>query len=171
MDWWQILLIVIAGLTLTYILYNYLIKLRNKNIINKTIEVINTSLENPEIELYSFDNLYQIKVLSNKKYLIKILSMSPKHELIITNSNKAIINDDPKNFKRSAKPDFVPGIKEFSNLNLDKEYVKINLIYPDCHNITKYINESDVITVNTNKKIDDIYYIKFNQLEEFLRNQ
>lgn len=170
MDWWQILLIVVAGLALITIIYNYLIKVRNKNIINKTIEVINTSLEKPEIELYPFDNLYQIKLLSNKEYLIKILSMSPKHELIITNSNKVIINDDPKNFKRSAKPDFVSGIKEFSRLNLDKLYIKIVLIYPDCHNITKYINESDVITVDSNKKIDDIYFVKFNKLEEFLRN-
>ncbi|XFA98808.1 hypothetical protein ACAG96_08020 [Candidatus Izemoplasma sp. B36] len=171
MEWWEILLIVIAGLALMIIIYNCLIKLRNKNIINKTIEVINTSLENPKIELCSFDNLYQIKFLSKKEYFIKILPMSPKHELIITNSNKVIINDDPKNFKRSAKPDFVPGIKQFSELNLDRENIKIILVYPDCHNITKYINESDVITIDSSNIVDGIYYIKYKELEEFLKNQ
>lgn len=171
MKWWQILIVVLAATTILIMLYNYLSKKRYDSAVLKITDTFKNILNNPIIEIKNRNDLYQIVIKGDKEYFVKILMMSSKHEIIITNSNKAIINEDPKNWKKSTKPNFVPGIYEFSKSSSKNALIKIVLIYPDCHNITKYINESDIISVESQMKIADMYYVRLSELENFLKNQ
>ena len=128
-----------------------------------------SNVKKPNITLKNYRDIYQIAVKSSIEILIKIIDMSPKDEVIITNSSKVVINDDISGWKKSSKPNFVSGVKEFIKLETENESIKIILLYPDCHKILKYKNESDVFVVDKNQKIDDIYYLKFKELEEFIK--
>ena len=128
-----------------------------------------SSVKEPNITLKNNKDIYQIAVKSSIEILIKIIDMSPKDEVIITNSSKVVINDDISGWRKSSKPNFVSGINEFIKLKTENESIKIILFYPDCHKIIKYKNESDVFVVEKNQKIDDIYYLKFQELEEFMK--
>ena len=169
MEWYEIILLILAVLLVVSIILLGIRRLRYK-MINENIEMI-IKKQYPDIEVIKHKNrmVYQIEFIKEKKYLIKLIDMKPRSEVIITNSERVVVNDDIKGWKRSTKPNFVGGIKEFIKIKSDIELVKIILIYPNCHNITKYINESDVFLVEEFQEIDGLFYIRFRDLMEFLK--
>ena len=46
-------------------------------------------------------------------YLVKWVHVPPKNEVIVTNENLWCINNNPKGWKRSTKPNFIPGVASF----------------------------------------------------------
>ncbi|MCK5731653.1 MAG: hypothetical protein KAH13_01405 [Tenericutes bacterium] len=166
---WEILLIVLAVLCVISICYYIFKVVRYKNVIANISNVIMDNANEPIVTLKNHGDIYQMSYQSSNEFLIKIIDMSPKDEVIITNSNKVVINDDISGWRKSSKPNFVSGIKEFIKLKSKEEVIKIILLYPDCHRIIKYKNESDVFIVEKNQKIDNIYYIRFKDLGEFIK--
>ncbi|MDC7242605.1 MAG: hypothetical protein PQJ44_01170 [Sphaerochaetaceae bacterium] len=171
MEWYEILLILIALIIIIYVLIIVFSKIRYRNILKAVTSVINNQYPNANIITKSPEDIYQIGFIQEKEYLIKIIDMNPKHEVIITNSERVVINDDIKGWKRSTKPNFVDGIKDFMKYNNNNELIKIVLLYPSCYNITKYINESDAFKVKEFQEIDSIYYLRFKNLIKFLKKQ
>jgi len=106
-------------------------------------------------------------------FLIKVLPMNPAHELILTNRYFWCVNDDPKNWKRSSKPHLVPGVKAFLDDTpaTSKRVVRIALIVPACHNVTRYLNESDVETVKPEKPAEGVYFVPFDRLTDLLASR
>jgi NADH:ubiquinone oxidoreductase subunit 5 (subunit L)/multisubunit Na+/H+ antiporter MnhA subunit len=171
MEWYEVGLLILAiVLVIAVVLLGFQI-LRRKKFNEKIDGVINEHFSDVEITKYNTHKLYQIEFKKEKKYLIKLIDMKPQSEIIITNSEKVVVNHDIKGWKRSTKPNFVPGMTEFINLKSDTELVKIVLIYPNCHNILKYINESDAYVVDMFKQVDGIFYVKFDDFDEFLKKQ
>jgi len=168
MEWYEILIMILAVILLMSIFFLGFRILRYKNTKKIISNIIKEKYPDINLKMYKQDNIYQFEFETDKRYLIKLLDINPKNEVIITNSEKVVINDDIKGWKRSTKPNFVAGIKEFIKM---KNAIKIVLIYPDCHNITKYINESDVFLAAKFQKIDGLYYIRFGELIEFLNKQ
>ncbi|MCK4551651.1 MAG: hypothetical protein KAU02_01950 [Tenericutes bacterium] len=166
---WENLLIVSAILCVIIFSYYMYKAMRYKKIISDISNVIIANVNEPNLTIKTIDDIYQISYQSNNEILIKIIDMSPKDEVIITNSGKVVINDDISGWKKSSKPNFVNGIDEFIKLKSEKEAIKIIVLYPDCHKIIKYKNESDVFVVEKNQKIDNIYYLKFKDLDEFIK--
>jgi hypothetical protein len=125
---------------------------------------------NIKIDLFDYDDIYQVSAETVKAlFLVKVLNLNIKQELIITNSNKWGINNNIKNFKKNTVPEFVPLVSEFLEYKStsEKPVIKVALIHPDCHNIVKYINESDAVKVNYDKPIDGVYFVKYPELRTF----
>ncbi len=171
MEWWEILILILALFIVVVAGFYYVGIIRYRRVINNTSKVILSVFEDAKIETFHFDDIYQIGFSNHKNYSIKILDMNPGHEVIITNSDKVIINENIKDWKRSTKPNFVNKMTEFIRVNNAEDHVKIVLIYPGCHNITKYINESDVFVLELNQKIDQVYYVKYQDFYDFLKKQ
>jgi len=114
---------------------------------------------------------YEVETES-KVYLIKVSQFNPKHELIITNQYYWCVNENIKNWKRSSAPDLISGVRDFVDLKIDleKPVVKVSLIYPDCHNITRYLNESDVELVTYKKSAYGVFFIRYSEIELFFKN-
>jgi len=102
-------------------------------------------------------------------YLVKIVPLAGGAELILTNRLYWCRNDDPMNWKRSTKPSLVDGVAAF----LDeapataKRVVKIALLYPTAHNVTRYLNESDVEVVTPRTSVDGVHFVPFDGLADF----
>jgi len=133
------------------------------------VEVFRQTL--PRVELkkpsdkfydYFFENL-------ESQYLIKVLPFDLHHELIITNKYYWCMNADLKGWKRSTVPDLFPGVKAFVDFSpkTNLKVIKIALIMPDCHNITRYLNESDVAKVNPKDLVYGVYFVKAVELQRF----
>lgn len=167
MDWYEVVILILAIILFIAISLLGFRILRYKNIKETLSSIIKEQFSDIELKSYKPDNIYQFEFETDKRYLIKVIDINPKNEVIITNSEKVVINDDIKGWKRSTKPNFVAGIQELIKI---KDAIKIVLIYPNCHNITKYINESDVFLVDKFQKIDDLYYIRFRELADFLNS-
>ena len=106
-------------------------------------------LEKPVIK--SDNKIYDFRYEDDKKvYLFKCVRISPSHEVIITNKYYWIDNDNIKEYKRSKKPNLINGVKELKDYiyETEKKVIKVGVIYPFCHNIIMYINESDVVKVD-----------------------
>lgn len=99
-------------------------------------------------------------------YLIKIIRMNPLHELIITNPKSWCINPHPREWRRQSKPNRVWGVESFLECqpNSQKFIQKIALIYPNCHNISRYLNESDVELVTMKHTVNQIRFVRFQEL-------
>ncbi|XMB72834.1 hypothetical protein RJI07_02730 [Mycoplasmatota bacterium WC30] len=170
MMWWEILLVVLAGLILLFSAYFLIVKLRYNTVTKNVANVFRKMFKNANIDMLHSGDIYQMEVQTEKRYLIKLIDINPRYELIITNADRVVINENAKEWRGSSKPHFVSGIRRFMKYEqTDKNIIKIVLIYPNCHNITKYTNESDAFKVKKNQKIDGLYFIKFGNLEEFLR--
>jgi len=106
----------------------------------------------------------------DRLFLVKLISMNPKHELILTNPTFWCINDNPNTWKRSSTPVLIPFVKEFLNLSLEseKEVVKVAMIIPGCYNITRYLNESDVELVTYKKSVHGVTFVRFDEIKDFL---
>lgn len=148
-----------------YLVYILINKKRDKAV----KEYFNNVL--PQIELIkSTANFYQYSfVLNETTYLIKVLPFDLSRELIITNQYFWCINADLKGWKRSTVPDLFSGVKEFVNLKPEpgQQIIKIALILPDCHNITRYLNESDVKKVTYKDLVYGVYFVKAIELQLF----
>ena len=169
MYWWEILLLVIGLFAVVVALFYCISFIRYKTVINNASKVILSVFEDAHLDMYRKDDIYQIKFSNQNTYYVKIIDMNPHHEVIITNSDKVIINENIKDWKRSTKPNFISNMTEFIRNNNEENHIKIALIYPECHNITKYINESDVFVLKPNQKIDQVYYVKYQDFYDFLK--
>jgi len=171
MEWYEILIIALAALIIFFGFPEIWKYARFHKIVRKTTDLIN-SKGIKAVTTKKQNNAHHLEFSNDKEYLIKILDMNPTHEVIVTNTDNVAINEEIKNWKRSTKPHFVPGMRQFITENKNSaKHVKIVLIYPGCHNITKYINESDAHVVSKFQKVDGTYFIRFADLEEFLENQ
>jgi|AntAceMinimDraft_17_1070374.scaffolds.fasta_scaffold167824_1 hypothetical protein len=169
MEWYEIILLVLAFL-LVISMFLLGIKILRYKTLNENIEkVIKEYHPDVEVVKYKAQMTYQLKFRTDKLFLIKIIDMNPRNEVIITNSEKVVVNDDIKGWKRSSQVSFVAGIKEFIDMKSELELIKIVLIYPNCHNMTKYINESDAYKVDNSKKVDDLFFVKYTELGDFLK--
>lgn len=116
-------------------------------------------------------HLFQIDIETDKAvYLVKIVPIGFQNELIITNPTYWCINSDPAEWKRSSKPKLVEGVKPFLEFDpkIDKPTIKIALIYPGAHSISRYLNESDVELVDYKKAINGVFFVRFGELDDFL---
>lgn len=165
MEWYEIAILIITFFIFLFVLLLIFRTLKYNSIKKMIKNIIYDKYPNVEIHTFKQEDVFQFEFFKEQRYLIKLIDMNPKNEVIITNSEKVVINDDIKGWKRSSKPHFVPSIKDFIKIS---DAIKIVLIYPNCHNITKYINECDVFTVEKHEKIDDLYYIRFTQFSDFL---
>ena len=163
--------IILAGsLILVSLIAYYSIKLIvDKNRHNAILIIFNEILPKAIIEK-STEKFYEYHFeYSDKLFLIKVLPFDLHHELIITNKYYWCMNADLKGWKRSTVPDLFSGVKEFVEYNpLTKlKVVKIALIMPDCHNIIRYLNESDVAKVLPSDLVYGVYFVKAVELQSF----
>jgi len=169
MKWYEILIIGLTVVIIIYIMQLVYRKMRYNNIIFKISSIISNMGNHEAIKAHHVNNYFNIESKQGKNYRFKIIDMNPFHEVIITNADNVVINENISDWKRSTKPHFVPRMKDFiNNEKNDSQIVKVVLIYPGCHNITKYINESDAYIVEKFQRVDGLYFIRFNNLEEFL---
>ncbi|MBN2540751.1 MAG: hypothetical protein JXB08_04425 [Bacilli bacterium] len=169
MEWYFYLLIAIGSFVLLFVLLYLLRHYRYIKIVESVKRILFEKFKDADVIEHNPNHSYQLEFQAEKTYLIKLIDMNSNHELIITNADNVVVNQNIQDWKRSTKPHFIPGMKEFIRYQSDyNESIKIVLIYPDCYNITKYINESDCYLVKKFQKVDGIYFIQFNSLGEFL---
>lgn len=172
MEWYEILTIVVIALSLIVVGFSLLKKRRYNKIIERVVNKFQSAFEVEEFHAYPALNVYQLEFKTDKKFLVKIIDMSPGHEIVITNADHVVINQDIAHWHRTTKPHFVAGIKDFLKLKSEiEELVKIVLIYPGCYNITKYTNEHDCYLVPKYQIVDGLYFIQYRDLAGFLAKQ
>jgi len=106
-------------------------------------------------------------------YLVKPIPFHPDHELILTNRFFWCVNADLKNWRRSTVPDLVPGVEAFvmDRPATMKKVVKVALLMPDCRNVTRYLNESDVEVVRPGKAVAGVHFVTLRGLGHFLSDR
>jgi len=157
--------LILVSLVIYFSIKRYLEKKRHRAIVEVFRQTLSrTELKSPSEKFYDYLFEYQENL-----YLIKVLPFDLHHELIITNKYYWCMNADLKGWKRSTIPDLFPGVKEFVDFapKTDKKVIKIALIMPDCHNITRYLNESDVAKVNPKDLVYGVYFVKAVELQSF----
>jgi len=98
-----------------------------------------------------------------------MIFINPQSELIVTNPDSWCINDNPRTWNRSTPPNLVKGVAAFRALKPtdDRRLVKIGLIYPDCRNISKYLNECDVRLIKDGLEVDGVSLLRFGEISAF----
>ncbi len=168
----EISVIVIIVFLVIVVIINLVKEYQYVKIIESVKKMFAGYFHHGEVVEHNQEHIYHIEFKDHNTYLIKLVIINPKHELIITNSDNVVINDNIRGWQRSSKPHTIFGMKEFIRYKKeDKSIIKIVLIYPNCHNITKYTNESDCYIVSEFKKVDGLYFIRYNQLKTFLKKQ
>jgi hypothetical protein len=143
----------------------------------KTLENIRLELlrllPGSEVDIFDRDSTYQFSVeRDNIKMIIKLIMAQDDYEFIITNINRWTVNNNPKQWTRKSKPIFIEGADKFVNYSeADKTVKKIVLIYPTSKRIIRYLNESDTVSVNTEDNVGGISFIKYNEMEKFLKQE
>ncbi len=101
--------------------------------------------------------------------LVKIVPMGPENELIVTNPNYWCVNSNPRSWSRSSAPVLIPGVRSFREYTPEstKRVLKIGLIYPDCANISRYLNESEVELVRPTTDVYGMRILRFSSLADF----
>lgn len=165
--------IIILSILAVLIVFAYVFSSMNRK---KNIKIIHSKI----VELFPYSQIkilygssYQIEIETPERIiLVKIVPFNPNHELIITNPHYWCINPNIKNWKRSEKPVLVEKVREFNNLVMksEKKIIKVGLIYPNCYNITRYLNESDVEIVTYKKPAYGVYFVRFSEIELFFKN-
>lgn len=104
-------------------------------------------------------------------YLIKAVPFHPEHELIVTNKTYWCVNDKPSQWRRSSKPNLIPGVAEFLSWvpETKKRIVRLGVIVPGCRNITFHINECDVVVVTPQTDVHGARLMRLADLAEYLR--
>jgi hypothetical protein len=125
----------------------------------------------PGREIISLTNGRELSVEGSRQlYLIKVLPFQPAHELIVTNPTSWCINDKPRDWRRSSKPNLIPGVADFlarkpiANLPI----MRIAVVVPNCHNITRYLNECDVEIVKPGDLVYGAYLMRLSDLQDFI---
>jgi hypothetical protein len=125
----------------------------------------------PGQSINGFANGHELSVAGSRHlYLIKVLPFQPAHELIVTNPTSWCINDKPRDWRRSSKPNLIPGVADFlarkpiGNLPI----MRIAVVVPNCHNITRYLNESDVEIVKPGDLVYGAYLMRLSDLQDFI---
>jgi len=168
----EISVIAIIGFLVIVMIFNLFKEYQYMKIIESVKKTFAGYFHHGEVIEHNQEHFYHVEFKDGRTYLIKLVIMNPKHELIITNSDNVVINDNIRGWQRSTKPHTIFEMKEFIRYKKeDKSIIKIVLIYPNCHNITKYTNESDCYIVPEFKKVDGLYFIRYNQLINFLKKQ
>jgi hypothetical protein len=170
---YEIVIVIFLGiivLLLASLYFRFKIQLKRKNKINL---VLSKYFDMGSVSWRHHQESYQIEIDTPKQtFMIKIVPFYFNYELIITNSTFWCINQDPKEWRRSSKPNLVPKVERFVSLDntKDKPLTKVALIYPGAHNISRYLNESDVELVNFQKPVHGIFFVRFDELSLFFED-
>jgi len=162
----------IALIVLGFIAYlvSLIIKTRQRKDILLISEKIKSLLPESEVFIENLNYFYQIKAVKDEKtFFFKIVYSRENHEFIITNTNKWIVNDNPKQWTRKTQPIFIRGAQEFININEAEK--KVVIVYPSSKRIIRYLNESDTVIVKPQDKFLNIHFLKFDDLEKIFKIQ
>lgn len=174
MEPWEIIILVgtiLLALIITACIIKYNIIHQRKA---KIAEALQARFSADAITWHHDRDPYQIAVETESTlYLIKVVPFYLKSELIITNPTFWCVNQDPRNWKRSSKPELVPGVEAFlaHTPETKKKISRIALIYPGAYNISRYLNESDVELVSHKQAVHGVFFVRFVELQDFLANQ
>lgn len=171
MEWLKIVLPVLVIVSL-FVFFTILHKKNNDKKIKIVVdEILSQGKFN---EFHKVTHLKDTYLFENETttFLIRIVLFVESHELIVTNPIYWCINDNPKKWNRSVTPVTIPGAKEFNEFSLsnDKALEKVVVIYPNCHNKTYYINESDVLKIIPTKKVYKIFFLTFDEIKDFFNS-
>jgi len=166
-------IILIAGVSVLLIISLWILGRHSYNLRKEKIETaIRKLLPDCLLTWEHVSSPFQLRVETDGEVvLIKVIPFAINHELIITNPTFWCVNQSPQSWKRSSTPELVPGVEAFMKAKPEtaKSVRKIALIYPGCHNITRYLNESDVEVVTCRKAVNSVYFVRFSELEDFFR--
>ncbi len=120
----------------------------------------------------SNNNLYDFElVIEDKKYLIKLLGIPSYSEVQINNVTtweiKFGAGKNPgkvQPFKRYAQ-----GIEGFMNLVTKQNEQRVVILSPDAKKITKYINECEIVFVNSKTNVYNVRVINESDFSLFIK--
>jgi len=170
---WEYVISAVALFLVLVVTVNLIMNYKYK----KTLENIRMELlrllPGSEVDIFDRDSVYQFSVKNDKeKIIVKLIMAQDDYEFIITNINRWTVNSNPKQWTRKTQPIFIEGAEGFVNYSeADNEIKKIVLIYPTSKRIIRYLNESDTVVVNTEDNVGGISFIKYNELEKFLKQE
>lgn len=170
LDFWDILLIIIAFVFLLIAISIVWLKMKYVKDLKKIKESYQKIFPDAEINLFDRDSLYQLEIIEqSKKTIVKVIMSHPEYELIITNTFKWAVNDNPKGWSRKTKPVFIndsAAFDQYSENNI--EITKIVLLYPGIKKVIRYLNESDTVILKPEEKVRNIQFLSYDNLEKFL---
>lgn len=146
-------------LLLAILFYQYIIYLKFNKISESIIKVFESSKNNFEIEIKRRQRLISIK--GDKIYLIKVL-FTNHNEIVITNKTTWIVY---KNGKLDINNQ-IKGIRSF--MSIDDEVSKIVVVYPYAR-ILKYINECEMVLVDSKTDVFGSKVILYSQIKDDLK--
>ena len=145
-------------------------KLQKKHMRTEIEAAVRPFFSNIQFSWHPDSHFYHLEFSTeDTSYLVKVVRINPSHELILTSPRSWCVNANPRDWKRQSRPDLIPGVETFLNYRLDnpRQQVKIALIYPGCHNISRYLNESDVELVSWQKPVNGIHFVRRDELPNF----
>lgn len=165
----EIVLIIVIGFILYFVIANFwnVIKSNKKflyhydELLN---DILNVSVKRETLKEYDFSFMYD-----KKNYVFKILKCPSNAEIVINNKTTWQLNLGMRTGKAPKNKMLVKSIQPF--MEFEKENtIKICLIYKDCYSIKRWVNESEMVFVNTNEPCLGIQFLKYDEFEEFIKN-
>jgi hypothetical protein len=171
-DWLAPVLVFVFFVTFVLIANIFTNKQYNKTL-NKIVDRFKIIYPKSSIRFTEKNYPYQIELINDKtKIIIKVIESKESFEFIITNADNWIINRSPQHWNRKTKPDFIPKTKAFIEYSdSDVNLIKIVVIYPTCKHVIRYLNESDTVIMKDSDNFRGINFVRFDKLDDFLKNQ
>lgn len=171
-DWLAPVLVFVAFIIFVIIANIFTKKQYYKNL-SRIMDKLSKIYPDYTIDFSENNQLYQIELLNEKtKIIVKVIESKENFEFIITNADNWVINRSPQHWNRKTKPDFIPKTKAFIEYaENDINLIKIVVIYPTCKHVLRYLNESDTVIMKDTDLFRGIYFIRFDKLEEFIKNR
>jgi hypothetical protein len=160
---------IIGILFIAFSIFLFLFRLQRKKQVQVIMSIITQELT--DCPCTYFSNTHTISCITDKyEYSFKMVFMPSGSELIITNETYWCINTNLSGWKRSTKPDLVDGVTTFlaKKPSMQKPMKRIAVLTPSAHNITRYLNESDVEIVKPGDIAYGVYFLRVQDLAVFL---
>lgn len=164
-----IVVLIIIGL---FIYNSYSGKIKKKKLINKIINYFKNANIEHKLEINNND-IFDIDLIINEKhYLIKIVIIPAYSEIQINNKSTWEVKYGAGNTPGKVQPHkrYLNEIVNFQNNDFNGAK-KVVIFSPKPKKIVKYINECEIVFVNSKTDVYGTNIISENQLAYFIKNE
>ncbi len=140
----------------------FIIKYRIQKVKDELEDILINKNINYKINLIKKQS-YQILIeLPHQSYFVKVLKIPTSKELVITSKETWIISHQGEvNIKNIIKT-----MKDFMNIKVSEKTKKIVIVYPEIYKILQYINENEMIIVESYADVYSCKVIGFKDLNK-----
>lgn len=170
MQWYVYAAMTAGGLIVLAMLVRFASHHRKNRIKSKIGRMLTQMHPDMEIAFLSHDMIGIVH--GHHNVIVKLIVMSPDHELILASKDKWVINRKPSEWKKSSVPDFLPGVGAFRHITRQDDITEsIVLVYPRAKIMRYYLNESNVNIFTSGDVVHGSLFLDWDDFLEHMKRK